>query len=305
MSTQRLRNIRTYHFRNSRALDVARWNYQFEDGSAQDVLKALACYQNADGGFAYGLEPDIRTPLSNPMTTWAATRILRELELPAMADNMVDKLLDYLSFSLGKTNRWPATIEAFNEAPHAPWYHHVEGEAVWGWNPTIELAAFILICADQTTELYLTAELIIKEALVAVMDPAFVPSAHELSNICEAGTMLLEVRADLLPQNFFQRMKHMIDGLIIRDLSSYNERDYIITPEFVLNSPKSPYYADIKDIADQYCGYLENSMNEHGYWAPNWTWGEAPLPPDTAREWRGALIMQHMLYLQNFKPGNK
>lgn len=302
MSTQRLRNIRTYHFRNSRALDVARWNYQFEDGPAQAVLKALACYQNPDGGFAYGLEPDIRTDQSNPMSTWAATRLLREIDLPVMADQMIDKLLNYLQAALGSDQRWPATIEAFNLVPHPPWYHYVPGTEVWGWNPTIELAAFVLLCADPASELYLQAEHIVKEAMAALMRPEFVPSAHELSNICEAGTMLLDVRADLLPKEFFPRMKNMIDGLIIRDLSRYNATDYIITPEFILNSPKSPYYPDLKELADQYCGYLENSMDEHGYWTINWTWGDAPLPADAEREWRGALIMQHMLYLQNFKP---
>lgn len=98
------------------------------------------------------------------------------------------------------------------------------------------------------------------------------------------------------------RMDALIDGMIARDLSLYNGTDYIVTPEFILNSPKSPYYPGIKDIADRYCDYLEKSVTEHGYWNVVWTWGEDPLPPDSQRDWRGALIMEHMLYLQNFKP---
>ena len=302
MSSQKLRNLRTYHFRNSRALDVARWNYQFEDGSVQDVLKALACYQNADGGFGHGLEPDIRTAESNPMSTWAATRILRECHLPDMSDRMIQKILSYLAASLREDRRWPATVEVTSEAPHAPWYHYVPGTEVWGWNPTIELSAFILTCAQRPSDLYSLAEQIIKEAMTAIMSPDFTPEGHELSNICEAGTMLLKVRSDLLPDNFFSRVIQLIDKLIVRDLSQYNNTDYIITPEFILNSPDSPYYPGISSIADQYCTYLEQSINESGYWDLNWTWGNDPLPPDSQREWRGVLIMQHMLYLQHFKP---
>ena len=120
MSSQKLRNLRTYHFRNSRALDVARWNYQFEDGSVQDVLKALACYQNADGGFGHGLEPDIRTAESNPMSTWAATRILRECHLPDMSDRMIQKILSYLAASLREDRRWPPRWKLLMRLPMLP-----------------------------------------------------------------------------------------------------------------------------------------------------------------------------------------
>lgn len=203
MGSQKLRNIRNYHFRNSRALDVARWDYHFEGGTAQAVLKALACYQNPDGGFAHGLEPDIRTTESNPMSTWTATRILRELALPELADNMVDKIMDYLAQSLSPNKRWPATISAHNSAPHAPWFTHTEGGEFWSWNPTIELAAFILSRGRQKhLALYTAAEAIVREALLDIMKPDFVPQANELSNLCEAGVILSEFRPDLLPGDF-------------------------------------------------------------------------------------------------------
>ena len=38
-------------YRFARPLDLARWQYHFEGGSSGAVLKALACYQNEDGGF--------------------------------------------------------------------------------------------------------------------------------------------------------------------------------------------------------------------------------------------------------------
>lgn len=45
-------------YRNSRSLVLARWQYHFEDGSKEAVLKALSYYQNEDGGFGHALEPD-------------------------------------------------------------------------------------------------------------------------------------------------------------------------------------------------------------------------------------------------------
>ena len=38
--------------KNSRPLDMARWNYLFENGSKEEVINILKNYQNDDGGFA-------------------------------------------------------------------------------------------------------------------------------------------------------------------------------------------------------------------------------------------------------------
>lgn len=302
MSSRKLRNIRTYHFRNSRALDVARWNYHFEDGSAQDVLKTLACYQNPDGGFAYGLEPDLRTEKSNPMSTWAATRLLREIGLPSMSDRMIDGILDYLLALLGDNDRWPATIPEHNDSPVAPWYVHSEKAQFWNWNPSIELAAFILKTGRQKPELYRKAEAIVGAAMEALMDPLFKPEDHELSNFCEAGVMLMEARPELLPPDFLNRMEELIKSKVSMNIEDYSGPEYMLTPEFILDSPDSPYYPFIKDIADAWCGFLEAGAKDEGYWPIPWTWGSEPLPADAEREIRGVIIMNHMLYLQHFKP---
>ncbi len=49
-------------YRNARPLELARWQYRFENGSAEHVLRALSAYQNADGGFGHALEADCFSP---------------------------------------------------------------------------------------------------------------------------------------------------------------------------------------------------------------------------------------------------
>jgi hypothetical protein len=58
LSPAAFEEIRGWVSRNARPLDFALWRYHFEGGSAEDVLRALALYQNADGGFGKGIEPD-------------------------------------------------------------------------------------------------------------------------------------------------------------------------------------------------------------------------------------------------------
>ena len=72
---------RNFVYRNARPLDMARWKYMFENGSKEDVLNALIAYQNEDGGFGHGLEPDYWNPDSSPIQTEVATEIIKEINL--------------------------------------------------------------------------------------------------------------------------------------------------------------------------------------------------------------------------------
>ena len=44
-----------------------------------NVINILKTYQNTDGGFANALEPDCWNINSTPLQTWAATRIIKEI----------------------------------------------------------------------------------------------------------------------------------------------------------------------------------------------------------------------------------
>ena len=49
---------------NARLIDRLRFAHLFRGGAAAPVVAALRPYQNADGGFGNGLEPDFRGPVS-------------------------------------------------------------------------------------------------------------------------------------------------------------------------------------------------------------------------------------------------
>lgn len=42
-----LEKTRDFIYRNARPLDLIRWQFHFENGSADAVMKILAAYQNA------------------------------------------------------------------------------------------------------------------------------------------------------------------------------------------------------------------------------------------------------------------
>ena len=83
-------------YRNARPLDLARFQFHFENRSADEVLYALSFYQNDDGGFAYAIEPDNWNESSTPIGTWAATMILREIGFSDTSHPIISGILKYL-----------------------------------------------------------------------------------------------------------------------------------------------------------------------------------------------------------------
>ena len=63
-----------------RILDRRRFERLFRGGDAAPVRDAVAAYRNADGGFGHGLEPDGRTPGTQPAATEQALRILDQAD---------------------------------------------------------------------------------------------------------------------------------------------------------------------------------------------------------------------------------
>ena len=80
MSADSFSAARTYIMSHGRPLDQARFNFHFAGGDLSALVEALAAFQNEDGGFGHGLEPDLRTPASSAIATSLGMSILREVD---------------------------------------------------------------------------------------------------------------------------------------------------------------------------------------------------------------------------------
>jgi hypothetical protein len=74
-----LRKARDFMQTHARLLDRRRFDLLFGDGDAEGALGALAGYRNADGGFGWALEPDLRSPTSQPAGALHAFEVLEEV----------------------------------------------------------------------------------------------------------------------------------------------------------------------------------------------------------------------------------
>ena len=79
---------------HARVLDRRRFELLGGATDPSGALSALDGYRNPDGGYGWGLEPDLRSPESQPGSAWHAFEVLAEIA-PATAPQSV-ALCDWL-----------------------------------------------------------------------------------------------------------------------------------------------------------------------------------------------------------------
>lgn len=77
---------------HGRLLDRRRFEFLFGDGNADAVLAAVDGYRNSDGGYGWGLEPDLRAPESQPGGALHAFEVFDEVGATPRAVELCDWL---------------------------------------------------------------------------------------------------------------------------------------------------------------------------------------------------------------------
>ena len=140
--------IRTRFFQVARPLEQAQYKFRFENGSPSLVIKELQAYQNFDGGFGHGIEPDFHLPSSTPIATTVALQILDTLPESSEKEAIFRKAFTYFltNYSYDRQG-WFAATEEVNLFPHAPWWEwdvNLKQTMIdnhWG-NPTAEILGY-------------------------------------------------------------------------------------------------------------------------------------------------------------------
>ena len=110
---------------HGRVLDRRLFERLFSGGAAEPVRDAVAAYRNADGGFGHALEPDLRTPASQPA---AVEMALRTLDLAdAWDERLVRAAIDWLAAVAPARGGATFVLPTLSQGPHAPWWVAPEG----------------------------------------------------------------------------------------------------------------------------------------------------------------------------------
>jgi hypothetical protein len=104
----------------ARLVDRHRYAMLLADGPAQPVIDALRGYRNPDGGFGHALEPDLRSPDSQPAPTLYALEILNEAG--AAGGEIARDARAWIASIAEPDGGIPFVVPGFEGYPHAPWW---------------------------------------------------------------------------------------------------------------------------------------------------------------------------------------
>lgn len=118
----KINDAKQFIVKHARPIDLAVYRYFFENQSNQSVIEELSNYQNKDGGFGNGLEPDFGNPNSSPIATNDAIITLYRTNAIKKDSPIVQGIFRYLkskeSFH-ADNKRWLFAIDSNNDYPHA------------------------------------------------------------------------------------------------------------------------------------------------------------------------------------------
>jgi hypothetical protein len=267
---------------NGRVLDRRRFERLFAGGEAGPVRDAVAAYRNPDGGFGHALEPDGRSPGTQPLAIELALRTLDEAGEwdAALVDGACGWLAEHAPGEGGAVFVDPS-IEGW---PHAPWWVPEDGQ------PASLITTGLLAATlharrvrhpwlDRATDL-----------LWARIDDLTATGPYDMRAVLR---FLEHVPARERAQRAFDRIGPMIvaQGLVTLDPGAAGE---IHTPLDFAPLPGSLARSLFdKPVIDAHLDHLAAAQRDDGGWMFNWlAWS-----PAAEREWRGALTVEalHLL----------
>jgi hypothetical protein len=275
--------------RNARPLDFLLWQHSRGRDRREEVLDALAAYQNDDGGFAWGIEPDNFTEHSTPMGTWKATTVLRQIDCFDAKVTLVNSAVDCFLQTRRPDGYWDATDPETKGFPHAEWWEDTGPEdRVWGINPTAAVLGYLLRTG-------LDVEPDVRRLVDGYVDGAPVT----MTELPCALTLHDDMRATGMPvpAKFAERLGRDIAGLMEPDSARWS--DYVVRPSTLFSGQNDEFAGPYADLIAEEKRYLLDTMNPDGSWEPNWRWRDFPDSWALARNWWKAIQAREYLDFLN------
>ncbi|MEJ2216882.1 MAG: hypothetical protein P8099_09730, partial [Gemmatimonadota bacterium] len=249
----------------ARPLEAACFRHSFGEAPATSVVKALAAYQNGDGGYGRALEPDLRTPSSSALATSLALLRLAALGVGGKHPQ-VQAARAYLERSLDPQRwTWRIVPDDVGAYPHAPWWGQAGLEERFGRylvNPRAALVAGLLHFEDTLDGDWLgqVAEDTVRAVETRELD------MHELL----AALALLEA-----------------PGLAVGSRARVRAA--------------CEQAAEFAEVVHVNLDVLVAAQGEEGAWSPNWSWGAYPDAwAEAQREWQGVLTLEALEALRAY-----
>lgn len=274
-------------------VDVALYNYEFDNSTTYYVLTSLYLYKNEDGGFGHSLSLDNLNPNSLVYETYEMFRILKFCNIidgnqDEMCQDIVFPALNYL----WKSDKFSSKDKANDTYACALRF---KGEA--DNNLMLGIIGYTLLLAPKGTKYYRKAlELANKniDYILNIKDyDYFILDQYKIFLIACLMKQEFNDKFDLLETNFNKLLKQFLE-------TSDLDKDYFevlsLLEDFDLSNKETKILNDCLDI-------LLDKRQAHGMWAMPHSWGNEDKYPEAMSsdlKWFGRATRLAIHYLNKF-----
>ena len=292
-------NLSRYINEEARPLERSIFNYCFNNSSAEAILDSLEAFQNSDGGFGKGMEPDFKLIQSSPLATAIGLRHLSKIDNSERAQHMIAKAIGYLetTFDCGRKG-WYSVPSTVNNYPHAPWWEFREDinmtviDYSFG-NPTAELLGYLYKYKEYVNNLDVYS--LIDYAIANLNKRTEFNSDHEI--YCYIRMY------NAMDQEFSDQIVNTLK-LAVSQLVNINQGEwmnYVPTPLKFIEMTYKNFFGIEREFVDQNLDYLADKLEEEGKILPSWKWDKYLEEWEIAKtEWVGILTLEALLSLLKF-----
>jgi hypothetical protein len=290
LSKQQFEQAKNFLKSKARKLERALFEFEFENGSKENVLKQLKQYQNENGGFGNGLEPDFRCKESSALATAIGLHILSRVGVDE-TNELVKKAVNYLLNTFNKEKMgWQIVPKEVETTPRAIWWNYSED---WEWgNPSTEIIGLLhhykgLVPAEFLDD--------VTKFAIDYVHNLHKYEHHELLSFLKLSEKLSDKEYNFISN----KLRVMVKACVTDDPEKWDF--YCLQPIQVVKSSSSEYYDLFADIIPINLDFIVRKQSQDGYWEPTWSWGQFEEEWETAKEeWRGWLTLEYLRILRSF-----
>jgi hypothetical protein len=276
---------------HARVLDRRRFRLLTGQADPGTVLAALDAYRNPDGGYGWGLEPDLRSPESQPGGALHAFEVLEDIA-PATASQAV-ALCDWLASVSLPDGGLPFALPVTNAAGSAPFWAQADPTV-----SSLQITAVVTATAHRVaahdpgvaahpwlaraTRFCLAAIQAIRDTPPAIELAFAIQLLDAVHDTHPQAAALLDHLREHIPTSGLVHVQEGLEEEMMRPL------DFAPTPDRPVRALFTPeaISAELQRLIDQ-------QQDDGG-----WTVDFASYSPAAALEWRGYMTVRAVSILQ-------
>lgn len=283
--------ILPYVKEHSRMLEYYMIQSLFENVD-EEIIKELKKFQNPDGGFGHGLEPDVQMPNSSVVATDIAISSLDFVKRQELKEKMIKDIVRYYESVYDEDNKKFHMVDKnVDDYPHAVWWNYKDVSQNFPFgNPDPEVIGFLFQNRKYLTKLNYST--LINNVVSFVMSDDFLNAGmHALMSVIMFYSRVDDDVKNLIHDRIHLLVKKELDAGIGNwdNYSLEPYKVYIIEPHFV--------NTHLESLGENLTRVIHKLKKLDVL--PNWNWGQYEEEWETVKfQWVGRFIFDMLRALR-------